>query len=110
MLVRAGFEHHRRGLAHACVDEDEIVLRPTDGGHRPELEVRVRTREHQLRREPELVAVEDAPHLVEVDALRALMLTSGVSAFGLGADFIVLLAAVAIMVVTGGKLYPRVAT
>jgi hypothetical protein len=45
----------------------------------------------------------------EVDALRALMLTGGVSAFGLGADFTVLLVAVAIMVVIG-KLYPRVAT
>jgi ABC-2 type transport system permease protein len=50
------------------------------------------------------------PLTYEVDALRALMLTSGVSAFGLGADFIVLLAAVAIMVVIAGKLYPRVAT
>ena len=37
----------------------------------------------------------------EVDALRALMLTGGVSAFGLGADFTVLLVAVAIMVVIG---------
>ena len=46
----------------------------------------------------------------EVDALRALMLTGGVSAFGLGADFIILLVAVAIMVIIGGKLYPRVET
>jgi ABC-2 type transport system permease protein len=50
------------------------------------------------------------PLTYEVDALRALMLTSGVSAFGLGEDFTVLLVAVAIMVVIGGKLYPRVAT
>jgi len=38
------------------------------------------------------------------------MLTGGVSAFGLGADFTILLVAVAIMVIIGGKLYPRVAT
>lgn len=50
------------------------------------------------------------PLTYEVDALRALMLSGGVSAFGLGADFTVLLVAVAIMVVIGGKLYPRVAT
>jgi ABC-2 type transport system permease protein len=50
------------------------------------------------------------PLTYEVDALRALMLTGGVSAFGLGADFSILLAAVAIMVIIGGKLYPRVAT
>jgi ABC-2 type transport system permease protein len=50
------------------------------------------------------------PLTYEVDALRALMLTGGFSAFGLGTDFTVLLAAVAIMVVIGGKLYPRIAT
>ena len=37
------------------------------------------------------------------------MLTGGVSAFGLGEDFTILLVAVAIMVIIGGKLYPRVA-
>lgn len=37
------------------------------------------------------------PLTYEVDALRALMLSGGVSAFGLGADFTVLLVAVAIM-------------
>jgi ABC-2 type transport system permease protein len=50
------------------------------------------------------------PLTYEVDALRALMLTRGVSAFGLGADFTVLFVAVTIMVMIGGKLYPRVAT
>jgi ABC-2 type transport system permease protein len=50
------------------------------------------------------------PLTYEVDALRALMLTGGVSTFGLGADFSILLAAAAIMVIVGGKLYPRVAT
>ena len=46
----------------------------------------------------------------EVDALRALMLTGGVSAFGLSSDFTILLVAVAIMVIIGGKLYLRVTT
>jgi ABC-2 type transport system permease protein len=50
------------------------------------------------------------PLTYEVDALRALMLTGGASSFGLVADFSVLLVAVAIMVMIGGKLYPRVAT
>jgi ABC-2 type transport system permease protein len=50
------------------------------------------------------------PLTYEVDALRALMLTGGSSSFGLVADFSVLLVAVAIMVMIGGKLYPRVAT
>lgn len=48
------------------------------------------------------------PLTYEVDALRALMLTGGVSAFGLVADFSILLVAVAIMVLIGGRLYPRV--
>jgi hypothetical protein len=38
------------------------------------------------------------------------MLTGGVSALGLGTDFSILLATVAVMVVIAGKLYPRVAT
>jgi ABC-2 type transport system permease protein len=50
------------------------------------------------------------PLTYEVDALRALMLTGGVSALGLGADFSILLVAVAVMVIIAGKLYPRVAT
>jgi ABC-2 type transport system permease protein len=50
------------------------------------------------------------PLTYEVDALRALMLTGGLSAFGLSADFTILVVAVAIMVIIGGKLYPRVAT
>jgi ABC-2 type transport system permease protein len=50
------------------------------------------------------------PLTYEVDALRALMLTGGASSFGLVADFSILLVAVAIMVMIGGKLYPRVAT
>ena len=50
------------------------------------------------------------PLTYEVDALRALMLMGGASSFGLVADFSILLVAVAIMVMIGGKLYPRVAT
>jgi hypothetical protein len=38
------------------------------------------------------------------------MLTGGINAFGLGADFTILVVAVAIVVIIGGKLYPRVAT
>jgi ABC-2 type transport system permease protein len=50
------------------------------------------------------------PLTYEVDALRALMLTGGSSSFALVAEFSILLVAVAIMVMIGGKLYPRVAT
>lgn len=50
------------------------------------------------------------PLTYEVDALRASMLLGGTSAFGLATDFSVLLIAVAILVMIGGKLYPRVAT
>ena len=50
------------------------------------------------------------PLTYEVDALRASMLSGGVSAFGLATDFTVLLLAVAVLVIIGGKLYPRVAT
>lgn len=50
------------------------------------------------------------PLSYEVDALRALMLTGGASVYGLASDFSILLAAVATMVIIGGKLYPRVAT
>jgi ABC-2 type transport system permease protein len=50
------------------------------------------------------------PLTYEVDALRAMMLSGGTSDFGLASDFSILLAALAIMVIIGGKLYPRVAT
>jgi ABC-2 type transport system permease protein len=43
-----------------------------------------------------------------VDALRALMLKDGASAFGLGMDFCVPLAVTSILVVIGARLYPRV--
>jgi ABC-2 type transport system permease protein len=49
------------------------------------------------------------PLTYEVDALRALMLSGGVSAFGLMADFTILLAALTVMIIIGSRLYPRVA-
>ncbi len=50
------------------------------------------------------------PLSYEVDALRALMLASGTSSFGLGWDFSVLIIATVIMVLIGARLYPRVVT
>ncbi len=50
------------------------------------------------------------PLSYEVDALRALMLAAGVSVYGLGVDFAVLVAGTVILVLIGGRLYPRVAT
>jgi ABC-2 type transport system permease protein len=49
------------------------------------------------------------PLTYEVDALRALMLAGGISAYGLGMDLGVLLAATATLVIIGGRLYPNVA-
>jgi ABC-2 type transport system permease protein len=48
------------------------------------------------------------PLTYEVDALRALMLSGGVSFFGLGIDFGVLVAATILLVIVGGWLYPNV--
>lgn len=50
------------------------------------------------------------PLTYEVDALRALMPLGGMSTFGLGLDFAVLVAATAILVMIGAKLYPNVVT
>ena len=47
------------------------------------------------------------PLTYEVDALRALMLAEGTSAYGLGMDFGVLLAATAVLVVVGARMYPN---
>ena len=46
------------------------------------------------------------PLTYEVDALRALMINGGVSAFGLGVDFVVQGLALAILVAIATKLYP----
>jgi ABC-2 type transport system permease protein len=48
------------------------------------------------------------PLTYEVDALRTLMLAGGVSVYGLGLDFGILLAATAGLVFLGARLYPRV--
>ncbi len=48
------------------------------------------------------------PLTYEVDALRALMVTGGASAYGLGVDFGVLLAVSALFVLIGAMMYPRV--
>ena len=50
------------------------------------------------------------PLTYEVDALRALMLTRGVSAFGLSLDAAVLLGTSAVLVAIAARLYPRMAT
>jgi ABC-2 type transport system permease protein len=50
------------------------------------------------------------PLTYQVDAMRALMLEGGVSAFGLGTDFAVLLAAAIAMVIIAGRLYSRIVT
>jgi ABC-2 type transport system permease protein len=49
------------------------------------------------------------PLSYQVDALRALMLAGGTSAFGLGLDFLVLSAATAVLIWIAALLYPRVA-
>lgn len=48
------------------------------------------------------------PLTYEVDALRALMLTGGVSTYGLGLDLGILAGVTALLVVLGGRLYPQV--
>lgn len=50
------------------------------------------------------------PLSYEVDALRALMIAGGVSAFGLGMDFGVLLATTTVLVLLAARIYPRVVT
>jgi len=48
------------------------------------------------------------PLTYEVDALRALMLAGGTSTYRVGWDVLILLAATAILVIVGGRLYPTV--
>ena len=48
------------------------------------------------------------PLSYQVDALRALMLQNGVSNFGLGVDFAVLLGSTVVLVAIGARQYPRV--
>jgi ABC-2 type transport system permease protein len=48
------------------------------------------------------------PLTYEVDALRTLMLSNGVSTYGLGVDMAVLIGVTAVLVVVGARLYPTV--
>jgi ABC-2 type transport system permease protein len=48
------------------------------------------------------------PLTYDVDALRALMIVGGTSAFGLGVDFAVLTAVTTLLVVAGSKIYPQI--
>jgi ABC-2 type transport system permease protein len=50
------------------------------------------------------------PLTYEVDALRALMLAGGASAYGLGVDLAILVVAVVVVVAIGARAYPRVVT
>ena len=50
------------------------------------------------------------PLTYEVDALRHLMVVGGSSAFGVGKDFLMLLAAFAVVMVVATKLYPSIVT
>jgi len=50
------------------------------------------------------------PLSYEVDALRALMIAGGSSAFGLGVDFGVLIATTTVLVLIASRLYPHVVT
>lgn len=49
------------------------------------------------------------PLSYQVDAIRALMLAGGTSAYGLAVDYAVLVAVAAALVALGGRIYPRVA-
>ncbi|MDH7490660.1 MAG: ABC transporter permease [Anaerolineae bacterium] len=48
------------------------------------------------------------PLSYQVDALRTLMLAGGVSGFGLGVDFLVMFAVLAVLVAIGARLYPTI--
>lgn len=50
------------------------------------------------------------PLTYQVDALRTLMLTGGVSKFGLGVDCLVLVVITSILVVIAARIYPRMTT
>jgi ABC-2 type transport system permease protein len=50
------------------------------------------------------------PLSYQVDALRTLMIVGGSSVFGIGRDFLMLLAAFAVVVVVATKLYPSIVT
>ena len=49
------------------------------------------------------------PLTYEVDAMRALMIQGGATAYGVGTDFTVLLFAMALLTALGARLYPNLA-
>jgi ABC-2 type transport system permease protein len=56
------------------------------------------------------VVARSNPLSYQVDVLRALMISGGGSAFGIGTDFIVLVSSTVILVATAAHVYPRVVT
>lgn len=48
------------------------------------------------------------PLTYEVDALRGAMLANGSSVYGIGLDCAILLLAIAVLAIIGGRLYPQV--
>ena len=48
------------------------------------------------------------PLTYQVDALRALMLVGGTSAYGVGLDLGILLAATALLIFIAGRMYPTI--
>ncbi len=50
------------------------------------------------------------PLTYQVDALRCLMLKAGASAYGIGADLLVMAGGLSVLVLVAARLYPRVAT
>jgi ABC-2 type transport system permease protein len=49
------------------------------------------------------------PLTYEVDAMRALMVQGGATAYGVGADFVVLFSGMAVLTTLGARLYPKLA-
>jgi ABC-2 type transport system permease protein len=50
------------------------------------------------------------PLTYEVDALRALMVRSGTSVYGIGTDLAVLVAGVTLLVAIAARMFPRIVT
>jgi ABC-2 type transport system permease protein len=50
------------------------------------------------------------PLTYEVDALRALMVRAGTSAYGIGADLAVLLLSTAVLIAIAARMFPRIVT
>jgi ABC-2 type transport system permease protein len=50
------------------------------------------------------------PLTYEVDSLRTLMMSGGVSAFGKGLDLLIMVTATTLLVLIGARLYPSVVT